>query len=192
LLERITFAHLRLRAAAGHALAVAEQLARWPQAGTVRLTDGSYDVYALLLGLDHGRLVAGAHELLQPLPVQELSLNTVLETVDVGRAARLDSPSRGQITELRSSRASKHAPAQLACLTHEDFPLIRELVQDGRMEIAELAGRLGASRAWSRAESPGCSVTACWTSSRSCPTASRRFRCARCCGASSRPQSSMR
>ncbi len=126
---------------------MAERLARWPGASTVRLTDGSSDVYGLLVGAGHEALVAAVHEQVAALPdVRWSEVNIVLETGDVGRAARLDSLSRRQVSELRNGgglRGGAAQPVPRARLSLGDFGLIGLLLADGRMEVAELARRLG-------------------------------------------------
>lgn len=144
LLDRILFAHLRVRAEPGRAATVADRLARWPRAGTVRLTDGSHEVHALLAGMDHASLIHAAHDKVATLPsVQQTEINTVLHTGDVGRAARLDSLSGQQTSELRSGHARQADSARHTRLGLDDFDLVRLLLQDGRREVAELAAELG-------------------------------------------------
>ncbi|MDI3403195.1 Lrp/AsnC family transcriptional regulator [Streptomyces cavernicola] len=145
LLERQLFAHLRLRTGPGRVAPVAEELARWPQASTIRLTDGSTQIYALLVGSDHTRLVETAQQRVAELPdVREAEINTVLLAGDVGRAARLDALSPQQIGRLRGQQTvGEGQSTQPVRLSAEDFELIRLLLEDGRTEISELAARLG-------------------------------------------------
>ena len=143
LLEQLVFVHLRVGTAPGQASDVADALARWPQATTIRLTDGPFDVYALLLGARHATLVAAAQERLAALPaVRAAELSTVLQIGDVGRAARLDSLNRRQIEELRGARVHADPTAPAAALTTADLELMQLLAQDGRADIADLAHRL--------------------------------------------------
>lgn len=143
LLDQIVFAHLRLRTEPGRASAVAHQLAEWPQASTIRLTDGSHDVYAMLTGTDHAALVREAHEKVATLPlVRQMEINTVLQTGDVGRAARLDALSPRQVAELRGRYAQESRASASTRLSTEDFEILRLLLREGRRDIAELATAL--------------------------------------------------
>lgn len=143
LLERLQFGHLRLRAAPGRAETVAAGLAYWPQATTVRVTDGSFDVHALVVGTDARTLLRSVHEAVAALPdVEAAEVSTVLRTIDVGRAGRLDSLSPAQVQKLRATRLASGSgtPSRLGI---RDFDLMRALTADGRMEISELARELG-------------------------------------------------
>jgi DNA-binding Lrp family transcriptional regulator len=143
LLKRLALAHVRVRAAPGRARILAQCLARCPQVTTIRLTDGSYDLHALLLGVHQNAVAAQAHELLESLPgVEHLQVNTVLEIADAGRAARLDSLSRRQVSMLRGN-AGPQRRATRPRLSLDDLRLIRLLLHDGRMANTELAARLG-------------------------------------------------
>lgn len=142
LLEYVQWGQLRVRTSPGRAEMVAAQLARWPQATTVRVTDGSSDVHALVLGTDHRTLLRTVHDTMATLPaVESAALCTALRTVDIGRAGRLDSLSRRQVDALRAVRPSNSRAAPVR-LTVGDFDIISALMIDGRMEISELARRL--------------------------------------------------
>lgn len=147
LMERVRWAHLRVRARPGRVTEVAEQVAAWPQAGTVRITDGSSDVYALLLGHSHQALydeaqaLVGSHE-----AVEGLQMNAIIESMDVGRSGRLDSLSTGQAHHLRRTRGlpAGHSQSQPpARLSAEDIELMRLLTVDGRLDVASCAAALG-------------------------------------------------
>lgn len=140
---RILFAHLRIRATPGRASGVAEQLAQWSQASTVRLTDGSHDVHAVLVGVDHTRLMRSVHEVLADMSdVQHAEIRTVLHAADVGRAARLDALSSAQVAGLRTN-ASQTRARTTSRFRPEDFEILQRLLHNGRSEVAELAGQLG-------------------------------------------------
>lgn len=144
LLERLVFAHLRLRTAPGQARGAAEQIARWPQASNVRLTDGSHDVHALLVGADHACLMGAARSTVAAVhSVQRAELSTVVATGDLGRAARLDALSPGQTADLRRDHVRPARPGKPAEVGRDDFELLGLLLRDGRCEVAELATHLG-------------------------------------------------
>lgn len=146
LIERQLFAHLRIRTAPGRGDVVAAELAKWPQASTIRMTDGSCEVYAFLLGAEHSDLIRAARQRLAGIRhVRDAEINTVLRAGDVGRAARLDALSPQQVSRLRDlrHRGGRRSAAQPARLVEDDFALLRLLLQDGRLEIVELAARLG-------------------------------------------------
>ncbi len=143
LLERLLFAHLRVQARPGEAAGVAERIARWPQTGTVRLTDGSSDVHALLVGAQHPGLMRTAHERVATLEsVQHSEINTVLRAGDLGRAARLDALSARQTADLRHGHSPRPPATKSATLGLDDFELIRLLLHDGRAEATDLAAAL--------------------------------------------------
>lgn len=143
LLKRLLFAHLRVRTTPGEATGIAERIAQWPQASNVRLTDGSFDVHALLVGTDHASLLSAAHDHLATLDsVRHAEINTVLQAGDLGRAARLDALSPRQTAELRSSHTPESHATKPAAPGLEDFDFIRLLLHDGRTETAELAATL--------------------------------------------------
>lgn len=142
LLENIQIMQVRLRAAPGRAEEVANQLAHWSQATSVRVLDGSFDVHALVVGVEHRAALRQVHETIARLrDVDRLEVNTVLRTVDVGRAGRLVSLSRDQVRTLRAAQpsSSDRSPTRLMAT---DIELIRTLNSDGRMEVKELARRL--------------------------------------------------
>ncbi|MFG2794857.1 Lrp/AsnC family transcriptional regulator [Streptomyces sp. NPDC048419] len=142
LLNSLQFAQLRLRAAPGQAPLLAAHLAQWPQATTVRVSDGSFDVHALVIGADHRALLRAVHNTVAVLPaVEAAELNTALCTIDVGRAGRLDSLSREQVNVLRAIRPASHDRTPVR-LTAGDFEIMQVLGIDGRMETGELARRL--------------------------------------------------
>jgi len=141
-LELVQFGIVRLEAAPGRAEEVARRLAEWPQATTVRVTDGGMDVYGLVIAVNHRELMAGARRAIADIPdVARSEVHTVFSTVDAGRAGRLNSLSGVERRALQAMRPPSTGAAVRP--TGDDVALLSRLGQDGRTEIAELARRTG-------------------------------------------------
>lgn len=157
LLGQTRWALLRARTLPGQAEHVARRLARWPQATSVRVTDGSFQVYVLLSG-QAGRASAEdiqtlweqtqAHVIDVPEIVQA-DVYSIIDALDVGLAQRLDALSNTQVQRLRETRSQPAAlhrePTEL---TAEDLDLFTILSRDGRKDTADCAKELGRSRSW--------------------------------------------
>lgn len=141
------WAHLRARTLPGQALMAARQLAAWPQAPVVRVTDGSFEVYALLTGRDGRLLWREAQQRIARIPqIVQADLHTVIATIDVGGAERLDTLSNAQVAQLRAwqSRLAPHG-REATRFTAADTDLCVLLNRDGRADVASLATELGRS-----------------------------------------------
>jgi len=145
-LERVSWAHLRVRTLPGQARHVARQLAAWPQTGSVRVTDGSYEVYALLTGVDGRALWRSTQDGIARIPqIVRADIHTVLESLDIGRAERLDTLSKRQVQQLRSYARLPESDREVTRMTETDLALTAMLNLDGRTEVAACAAELGRS-----------------------------------------------
>jgi DNA-binding Lrp family transcriptional regulator len=164
LMERVRWAHLRVRARPSRVYEVADLVASWSQTGSVRVMDGSSDVWALLLGVSHQDLHDQAHALIgSHEAVEALEMNSIIEPLDVGRAGRLDALSADQADRLRRTRGlapMARTDRSISRLTLEDVGLLGLLMGDGRLDVASCAAALGkdsstVSRRLSRLQSEG-------------------------------------
>ena len=150
LLGQIRWALLRAETLPGQAEKVARQLATWPAATTIRVLDGSFGIYALLSGEDSRAIWRAAQEQIAQFPqIVTAEIHTIIESLDVGRAQRLDSLSRKQVADLRNY-ATKLAPSdrEPTRLTSADAAMFNLLNADGRMEVAAVAAALGRNPSW--------------------------------------------
>ena len=157
LLRQTRWALLRARTVPGKAEHVARRLAQWPQATSVRVTDGSFQVYALLSGRasrtkveDIRTLWEQTHAQVNDIPdIVEADVHNIIDALDVGSVQRLDVLSNAQVQRLRETRPqpapSDREPTEV---TDEDLDLFTILSRDGRREAAECAAELGRSRSW--------------------------------------------
>lgn len=150
MLGQIRWALLRAETLPGQAEKVARQLATWPAATTIRVLDGSFGIYALLSGEDNRAIWRAAQDQVARIPqIVTAEIHTIIESLDVGRAQRLDSLSRKQVADLRSY-ATKLAPPdrEPTRLTGTDAAMFNLLNADGRMEVAAVAAALDRNSSW--------------------------------------------
>jgi len=146
MLAEAQWAHLRARTLPGQALTVARQLAEWPQAASVRVTDGAFEVYAWLTGLDARTLWRSTQEGIARIPqIVRADMQTVVESLDIGRAERLDVLSPRQVAALRRQQVPPTPPGHEATRFSEADAELWRLLADGRMEVARAADHLGRS-----------------------------------------------
>ncbi|MEW1962639.1 Lrp/AsnC family transcriptional regulator [Microbacterium sp. NPDC077644] len=147
LLERVYWAHLRIRTLPGQALQAARQVAAWPQAGLVRVADGAFEVYALLMGRDAAAPWHDAQEGIAHIrEIVQADVYTIVEALDIGLSERLDVLSRSELGKLRTPRDP--ATTTLVDSTRAkdfDLELWHQLNLDGRADITTLADRLARS-----------------------------------------------
>jgi DNA-binding Lrp family transcriptional regulator len=150
MLGQIRWALLRAETLPGQAERVARQLATWPMATTIRVLDGAFGIYALLSGEDNRAIWRAAQDQIARIPqIVNTEIHTIIESLDVGRAQRLDSLSRRQVADLRTY-ATKLAPPdrEPTQLTSTDAALFNLLNADGRMEVAAVAAALDRNPSW--------------------------------------------
>jgi len=150
MLGQIRWALLRAETLPGQAEKVARQLAIWPMATTIRVLDGSFGIYALLSGEDNRAIWRAAQDRIARTPeIVTADIHTIIESLDVGRAQRLDSLSRTQVAALRTY-ATKLAPPdrEPTHLTGADAAMFTLLNVDGRREVAAVAAALDRNPSW--------------------------------------------
>lgn len=157
LLRQTRWALLRARTVPGKAEEVARQLAQWPQATSVRVTDGSFQIYALLSGRASRTTVEDIRTLweqtqariVQIPEIVEADIHNIIDALDVGSVQRLDVLSHAQVQRLRETRVAPSPPDREPTeVTEEDLELFTILSGDGRRDVAECAAELGRSRSW--------------------------------------------
>ena len=158
LLAQTRWAVLRVVTRPGTAERVAQELARWPQATSIRVVDGAFQVYALIAAQasradveDIRTLWEQAQARIVEIPeIEQADVLHILDAFDVGRAGRLDVLSKAQVQQLHDLRGQPAASPgrEPAELTDEDLELFTLLARDGRREVADCAVALGRNRSW--------------------------------------------
>lgn len=157
LLRQTRWALLRARTIPGSAEHVGRRLAQWPQATSVRVTDGSFQVYALLsgrasrAGAEHIRTLweQTQAQIAQIPEIVEADVHNIIDALDVGSVQRLDVLSNAQVKRLRETRTAPAPPDREPTeVTEEDLELFTILSRDGRRDVSDCAGELGRSRSW--------------------------------------------
>lgn len=144
LLSTMQFGIIRLQSAPGQGRDVATALASWPHVTTVRIADGTFDIYAMMVHVDHRRLISDSQRMIATIPsVRRSEVHTVFRTIDAGRAGRLDSLSLAERAALQSLSPPVASSTTLSGLIDSDIDLLDLLTEDGRMDSAELARRTG-------------------------------------------------
>ncbi|MEY9844270.1 DNA-binding Lrp family transcriptional regulator [Streptacidiphilus sp. BW17] len=148
-------AFVRLRCAAGHREAVAARLAQDPEAVTIELTAGSFDLFVEVITADLAAFTQYLLARVEKLPgVTQASVAVATHVVTEASRWRLDalepraSSALADAAHPRTTRSSERPTARQ--LSELDLRLLTALGADGRQPWDRLAGTTGTSAATAR------------------------------------------